>query len=35
VNGRSVFWLCVAFVFGIAAALFVANLGASEKKVEA
>ena len=34
VNGRLVFWLCVAFVLGVVASLVVANLGASEKKVD-
>ena len=34
VDGRFVFWLCVAFVLGIVVSLVVANLGASEKKVD-
>src|SRR4030095_9497102 len=34
VSGRLVLWLCVAFVLGIVVSLIVANLGASEKKID-
>jgi hypothetical protein len=34
VNGRFVFWICFAFVWAIVAAVVVANLGASEKKLD-
>jgi cardiolipin synthase len=34
VNGRLVFWVCVAFVLGIVVSLVVANFGASEKKID-
>jgi len=34
VEGRFVLWVCVAFVLGIVVSLLVANLGASEKKIE-
>ena len=33
-GGRFFLWLCVAFVLGIVVSLVVANLGASEKKVD-
>ena len=33
-NARFVLWICVAFVLGIVSSLIVANLGASEKKVD-
>ncbi|MCE9659908.1 MAG: cardiolipin synthase [Burkholderiales bacterium] len=34
VDGRFVFWVCVAFVLGIAVSLLVANLGTGEKKID-
>ncbi len=33
-NGRLVFWVCVAFVLGVVVSLLVANLGSGEKKIE-